>query len=51
VLELTDGVTGRVVDRLRRAAIHEAAVKSQRNSLEVLQHVGARLPTIISQRA
>ena len=51
VLELTDGVTGRVVDLLRRAAIHAATMNSQRIGLEVLQHVGARLPTIISQRA
>ncbi len=51
VLELTDGVTGRVVDLLRRTAIHAAATDSQRISLEVLQNVGSRLPTIISQRA
>ena len=51
MLELTDGVTGRVVDLLRRAAIHAATTDSQRISLEVLQHVGSRVPTIISQRA
>ncbi len=51
VLELTDGVTGTAVDLRRRAAIHAATMNSQRLGFEVLQHVGARPPTIISQRA
>jgi AAA+ superfamily predicted ATPase len=51
VLELTDGVTGRVVDLRRRAAVHAATTHGRRIGLEVLQHVGAPLPTIISQRA
>jgi AAA+ superfamily predicted ATPase len=51
VLELTDGVTGRVVDLLRRAAIHAANTDLKSISLDVLQRVGARLPAIISQRA
>ena len=51
VLELTDGVTGRVVDLLRRAAIHAANTDLKSISLDVLQRVGARLPEIISQRA
>lgn len=51
VLELTDGVMGRVVDVLRRAALQAMTTKSQRLSLDILQHVGARLPTIIGQRA
>ena len=45
VLELTDGVTGRVVDLLHRAALHALTMRSQRIGLAVLQHVGARLPT------
>lgn len=49
-LELTDGVTGRVVDLLRRAAAHAMTLRSQRIGIEVLQHVGARVSTIISQR-
>ncbi len=51
VLELTDGVMGRVVDLLRRAALHAMSTKSQRLNLDVLQYVGARLPIIIGQRA
>jgi hypothetical protein len=50
MLELTDGVTGRVVDLLRRAAKYALSIRSKRIGLEVLQHVGARLPSIISQR-
>jgi hypothetical protein len=50
-VELTDGVTGRVVDLLRQAAAHAMTLRSRKIGLEVLQHVGARLPAIISQRA
>ena len=50
IIELTDGITGRVVDLLRRAAAHAMTLPSKRISLDVLQHVGARLPSIISQR-
>jgi hypothetical protein len=50
-LELADEVTGRVVDLLRRADLHALTIRSQRIGLEVLQQVGDRLPTIISQRA
>jgi hypothetical protein len=50
LLELTDGVTGRLIDVLRRAAVQATADRSRRVGLEQLQYVGARLPTIISQK-
>jgi hypothetical protein len=50
-LELTDGVTGRVVDLLRRTASHTLLSRSKHLGLESLRYVGARLPTIIAQRA
>ena len=51
VLERTGGVTGRVVDRLRRAAIHATTMRCQRMGLQLRQWVGARRPTIIRQPA
>ena len=51
LLELTDGVTGRIIDVLRRAATHSLTLRSKTMGLEELQHVGARLPTIINQKA
>jgi hypothetical protein len=51
LLELTDGVTGRIIDVLRRAATHSLTLRSKTMGLEELQQVGARLPTIINQRA
>jgi len=50
LLELTDGVTGRVIDVLRRAATHAQTLRYKMVGLDELQYVGARLPTIISQR-
>ncbi len=52
LLELTDGVTGtgRVIDVLRRAATHAQTLRCKSVGLDELQYVGARLPTIISQR-
>ncbi len=50
LLELTDGVTGRVIDVLRRAAGQAIADRTRRVGLDQLQYVGARLPTIIGQR-
>lgn len=51
LLELTDGVTGRIIDVLRRGATHSLTLRSKTIGLEELQHVGARLPTIMNQRA
>jgi len=48
--ELTDGVTGRIIDVLRRAASHTLTLRSKVMGLDELQYVGARLPTIINQR-
>lgn len=50
LLEPTDGVTGRVIDVLRRAAGQAIADRTRRVGLDQLQYVGARLPTIIGQR-
>jgi hypothetical protein len=50
ILELTDGVTGRIIDVLRRAAAHSLTLRSKTMGLDELQYVGAHLPTIISQR-
>jgi hypothetical protein len=50
LLELTDGVTGRIIDVLRRAASHTLTLRSKIMGLDERQYVGARLPTIISQR-
>ena len=51
LLELTDGVTGRIIDVLRRAATHALTLRSKVIGLEELQYAGARLPTIINQKA
>jgi hypothetical protein len=51
LLELTDGVTGRIIDVLRRTAAHAQTLRPRSVSLEALQNIGARLPAIISQRA
>ena len=48
--ELTDGVTGRIIDVLRRAASHTLTLRSKDMGLDELQYLGARLPTIIRQR-
>jgi hypothetical protein len=50
LLELTDGVTGRIIDVLRRAAAYAQTVGPKSVGLEELQYLGARLPAIISQR-
>jgi replication-associated recombination protein RarA len=51
LLELSDGVTGRVIEVLRRAAYQGLADKSRRVGLQQLQYVGARLPAVIGRRA
>jgi Cdc6-like AAA superfamily ATPase len=50
LLLLTDGVTGRVIDLLRGAAIQTLAQKSKTLTLEHLMSAGAALPTIINQQ-
>jgi Bacterial TniB protein len=44
IVELTDGVTGRIVDVLRRAAMQVMTERPFRVGLAELQFVGARLP-------
>jgi len=51
LVELTEGVTGRIVDVLRRAAMQAMNERARRVSLEELQYVGAKLPTTVGQRA
>jgi Cdc6-like AAA superfamily ATPase len=51
LLALTDGVTGRIIDLLRRAAIDALAHKSKSVGLDHLLVAGATLPAIINQRA
>ena len=51
LLELTDGVTGRIIDVLRRTALQALMTGNGRVCLEQLLHVGARLPTIVGQKA
>jgi AAA+ superfamily predicted ATPase len=50
LLELSDGVTGRIIDVLRRAALQGIADKSQKVGLQQLQFIGARMPAVIGQR-
>jgi hypothetical protein len=50
LLELSDGVTGRIIEVLRRAAFQALADKSQKVGLQQLQHVGARMPSVIGRR-
>lgn len=50
VLALTDGVTGRIIDLLRRAAIDALEHKSKAVGIDQLLIAGAHLPAIINQR-
>ena len=50
LLELTDGVTGRIIDVLGRTALQALTNGAGKVDLEQLQRVGARLPTIVGQR-
>jgi len=43
-------LVSRVIDFLRRAATHAQTLRYKTGGLDELQYVGARLPTIISQR-
>jgi hypothetical protein len=50
VLALTDGVTGRIIDLLRRAAVDALGHKSKSVGIDQLLIAGAHLPAIINQR-
>jgi Cdc6-like AAA superfamily ATPase len=50
LLELSDGVTGRIIDVLRRAALQGIVDKSKKVGLQQLQYVGAHMPAAIGQR-
>jgi hypothetical protein len=51
LLELSEGVTGRIIDVLRRAALQGIADKTQKVGLVQLQVVGAKMPSVVGQRA
>ncbi len=51
LLELPDGVTGRIIEVLRRAAFQAIADKSEKVGLPQLQYVGARMPSVIGRRS
>jgi hypothetical protein len=50
LLDLSDDVTGRTIEALRRAAFQGLADKSSKVELSQLQHVGARMPSVIGRR-
>jgi hypothetical protein len=50
VLALTDGVTGGIIDLLRRAAVDALGHKSKSVGIDQLLMAGAHLPAIINQR-
>jgi Cdc6-like AAA superfamily ATPase len=50
ILALTDGVTGRIIDLLRRAAVDALGHKSKSVGIDQLLIAGANLPAIINQR-
>ena len=49
LLELTDGVTGRIIDLLRRAPINAVAKKAKTVTIDQLLAAGATLPAIVNQ--
>ena len=51
LLELSEGVTGRIIEVLRRAALQGIADKTQRVGIIQLQAVGAKMPSVVGQRA
>jgi len=51
LLELPEGVTSRIIDVLRRAALQGIADKTQKVGLVQLQVVGAKMPSVVGQRA
>ena len=50
VLALTERITGRIIDLLRRAAIDALGHKSKSIGIDQLLTAGANLPAIINQR-
>jgi hypothetical protein len=51
LLALTDGVTGGIIDLLRRAAMDALTQKSKSVGIDQLLVAGGTLPAIINQRA
>ena len=51
LLELSDGVTGRIIEVVRRAAYQAIADKSKTVGLPQLQYVGARITAVIGHRS
>jgi hypothetical protein len=51
LLELSECVTGRIIEVLRRAALQGIADKAQKVGLVQLQVVGAKMPSVVGQRA
>jgi hypothetical protein len=51
LLELSEGVTGRIIDVLRRAALQGIADKTQKVGLVQLRVVRAKMPSVVGQRA
>jgi len=49
LLALTDGVTGRIIDLLRRVATDALTHKSKSVGVDQLLIAGARLPAIVNQ--
>jgi hypothetical protein len=49
LLALTDGVTGRIIDVLRRAALDAVATKTKPFGIDQLLMAGATLPAIANQ--
>jgi hypothetical protein len=47
LLELSEGVTGRIIDVLRRAALQGIADKTQKVGLVQLQVIGAKMPSVV----
>ena len=50
LLEFPDGVTGRIIDVLRRPAILGSTENSQMGGPQQLQFVDARMPAVIGYR-
>jgi hypothetical protein len=49
LLELSEGVTGRIIEVPRRAALQGIADKTQKVGLVQLQAVGAKMPSVQSR--
>jgi hypothetical protein len=51
LLELSEGVTVRIIEVLRRAALRGIADKTQKVGIAQFQAVGAKMPSVVGQRA